>query len=285
MSGTVRAFTTDGYYVVAEKIAEALSILRPESVSYRVSARLDYLGAQDRLFVKFDVLTEDRANGTVLTHNSTNLGTLAGHYTRQWTNDTISLLGYHTRQEYHASFSAVSADRNTETITFLQTVPAEAVGGAGMWRHHARSWNLLAGADAQRVEGTSTDALVRPVCSASAADRSCSTELLHSLMREPRRQNCSSALDISSREPTSRFFSPSGGFALGRGMLRARGSVYRAFRAPTLNELFRDFRAGNTETRSNPALLPETLFGAEVGFDVVAENAHFGVSLYRNQIG
>ena len=67
-------------------------------------------------------------------------------------------------------------------------------------------------------------------------------------------------------------------------MLRARGSVYRAFRAPTLNELYRDFRAGNTETRSNAALLPETLFGAELGFDVVAENARFGVSLYRNQL-
>ena len=57
--------------------------------------------------MKFDVLTEDRANGTVLTQNSTNLGTLAGHYTRQWTDETISLLGYYTRQEYHASFSAV----------------------------------------------------------------------------------------------------------------------------------------------------------------------------------
>ena len=30
--------------------------------------------------------------------------------------------------------------------------------------------------------------------------------------------------------------------------------------------------------RSNAALLPETLFGAELGLDVVAENARFGVS-------
>jgi outer membrane receptor protein involved in Fe transport len=67
-------------------------------------------------------------------------------------------------------------------------------------------------------------------------------------------------------------------------MLRARGSVYRAFRAPTLNELYRDFRAGSSETRSNPALMPETLFGAELGVDVVAENARLSVSLYRNQL-
>ena len=41
---------------------------------------------------------------------------------------------------------------------------------------------------------------------------------------------------------------------------------------------------GTTDTRSNAALRPETLFGAEVGFDVVAESAHVGVSLYRNQL-
>jgi len=51
-----------------------------------------------------------------------------------------------------------------------------------------------------------------------------------------------------------------------------------------LNELYRDFRAGTTETRANAALRPETLFGAEVGFDVVAENSHFTASLYRNQL-
>jgi outer membrane receptor protein involved in Fe transport len=47
----------------------------------------------------------------------------------------------------------------------------------------------------------------------------------------------------------SRFLSPSGGAAVGRGRLRGRVSVYRSFRAPTLNELFREFRAGNTDTR------------------------------------
>jgi hypothetical protein len=36
--------------------------------------------------------------------------------------------------------------------------------------------------------------------------------------------------------------SPSVGFAVGRGKVRARGSAYRSFRAPTLNELYRDFR-------------------------------------------
>jgi outer membrane receptor protein involved in Fe transport len=43
------------------------------------------------------------------------------------------------------------------------------------------------------------------------------------------------------------------------------GSVYRSFRAPTLNELYRNFRAGNTLTLANPELGPETLTGGELG--------------------
>ena len=127
-SALVRAFTTDGYYVVQEDRRGAVDTRAGVRFVSGVG-RLDYISAQDRLFVKLDVLTEERANGTVLTRNSSNMGTLAGHYTRQWTNDAISFLGYHTRQEYHASFSAVSANRNVETITFLAIGP-----GRSRWR-------------------------------------------------------------------------------------------------------------------------------------------------------
>jgi outer membrane receptor protein involved in Fe transport len=41
--------------------------------------------------------------------------------------------------------------------------------------------------------------------------------------------------------------------------------VYQGFRAPTLNELYRGFRAGNTDTRPNEALRPERLKGGEGG--------------------
>ena len=63
-----------------------------------------------------------------------------------------------------------------------------------------------------------------------------------------------------------------------------RGSVYRSFRAPTLNELYRDFRAGNAETRANAELQPETMFGAEAGLDVVGEHGRLGVTWFRQDI-
>ena len=60
------------------------------------------------------------------------------------------------------------------------------------------------------------------------------------------------------------------------------GSVYRAFRAPTLNELYRTFRVGNVVTLNNAALNAERLTGAEVrrqcrGVERAAEHARHGL--------
>src|SRR5262249_10014404 len=45
-------------------------------------------------------------------------------------------------------------------------------------------------------------------------------------------------------------------------------SVYQAFRAPTLNELYRTFRLGNIITNANPDLVAERLTGGEAGSSV-----------------
>src|SRR5262249_34084719 len=42
-------------------------------------------------------------------------------------------------------------------------------------------------------------------------------------------------------------------------------SGYRSFRAPTLNELYRNFRVGNVVTNANEKLTAERLTGAEAG--------------------
>lgn len=45
--------------------------------------------------------------------------------------------------------------------------------------------------------------------------------------------------------------------------IRLRAAGYRGWRLPTLNELYRPFRAGADATAANPALAPEHLWGAE----------------------
>lgn len=49
------------------------------------------------------------------------------------------------------------------------------------------------------------------------------------------------------------------------GGLYTRVAAYEGFRQPSLNELYRPFRQGNSFTVANPDLEPERLFGAEIG--------------------
>jgi outer membrane cobalamin receptor len=71
---------------------------------------------------------------------------------------------------------------------------------------------------------------------------------------------------------------------VGKKRLRARGTVYRSFRAPTLNELYRVFKAGNTTTQANPDLQPETMWGAEAVVDWIGQNSMFRATAYRNAL-
>ncbi|HEY6908945.1 MAG TPA: TonB-dependent receptor [Myxococcales bacterium] len=52
--------------------------------------------------------------------------------------------------------------------------------------------------------------------------------------------------------------------------LTLRAAAFQSFRAPTLNELYRPFQVGTVRTDSNQDLGPETLQGAEAGFDVTS---------------
>jgi outer membrane receptor protein involved in Fe transport len=52
--------------------------------------------------------------------------------------------------------------------------------------------------------------------------------------------------------------------------LTLRASGYRAFRAPTLNELYRPFQVGTVLTAANAALRAERLWGAEAGLEAEA---------------
>ena len=281
ISGDGRAFTTDGYYIVPDTIRGPID--RPAGVRFVTGdVHVDHYTSLGNLFFKFNILAEDRQNGTSLTHNSTSLGTVSLHYDRETGSNSISILGYYTGEGFHSSFSSVPASRRTETLTYVQTVPSNAGGGAVLWRHHRTRWNLMAGGDAARVHGTSTDHLVPTGLRVGGgtqvergafaqADGTVGPARLYAGVRE-------------SLTGHSHFLSPSAGVTAGAKSLRARASVYRAFRSPTLNELYREFRVGNTDTQANPNLVPETLWGAEAGVDWIGGSSSARVTAYRNSL-
>src|SRR5262249_18284661 len=63
-----------------------------------------------------------------------------------------------------------------------------------------------------------------------------------------------------------------------------RGSAYRAFRAPTLNELYRPFQVGTVLTAATPELRPETLWGGELGAQLVLEGLAAQAPAFWNQL-
>ena len=283
-----RALTTDGYYIVPANLRGRVD----DKANVRFATgdlHLDYLGVSDRLSIHFDLLAEERANGTTLTHNSTGLGTLAANYNHSWSNDQVSFLVFHTREQFHSTFSSVALNRNRETLTSRQTVPAEDIGGAGYWQHHGRfpkgTWNTVVGADVDDTHGTSFDYSY----TTRVLAKSGGTLLEHGLFGQG---------DVSlgpvqffggirhqfTGQHGETFVSPNGGIAYGLRQFRFRASGYRTFRAPTLNELYRALRVGNALTLANAGLLPEGLVGVEVGGDWVGEKDRVSFSLFRNDL-
>jgi outer membrane cobalamin receptor len=283
-----RAFTTDGYYIVPANLRGRVD----DKANVRFATgdiHIDYLGAANRLSIVFNALAEERQNGTLLTHNSTGLGTVGANYSHNWSNDQVSFLAFHTREQFHSTFSSVSPDRNVETLTSRQTVPVEDIGGAGYWQHHGQTrtlkWNTIVGADVDDTHGISYDY--------SYATRLLTpgggTLLSHGIFGQadlsigPVRFFAGLRHQFTGQHGET-FVAPNGGVAVGVHQFRFRASGYRTFRAPTLNELYRNFRVGNVLTLANAALVPEGLVGVEAGVDWSSENSRVSLSLFHNDL-
>ena len=66
--------------------------------------------------------------------------------------------------------------------------------------------------------------------------------------------------------------------------LAARGSVGRAFRAPTINERIRPFRAGNVLTLANADLEPERVLLGEAGLSLEGARGSLRAALFASEV-
>jgi outer membrane cobalamin receptor len=276
-----RDMNTDGYYIVPDYL-RGTADTRANVQFATGNINLDYLGVTNRLSLHFDVLAEDRANGTHLTHNSTGVGTVGATYLHSWTNDQVSVMAFRTQEQFHSTYSSVAASRNFETQTSRQVVPEEDTGGAAYWNHHAHRWNTLAGADVEDIHGTSEDYSY----STHLLTDSGGTLLEHGVFGQgdvalgPARFYGGVRHQFTGQHGDT-FVSANGGASVGLRQFRLRASGYRSFRAPTLNELYRAFRVGNVLTLANPNLVPESLVGVETGADWTREQTRLSVTLFH----
>ncbi len=199
----------------------------------------------------------------------------------------------------------VAPDRSSETLASTQSAPADDEGLSVQWSHGG----FMLGADAHRVFGRSiehpatgaiasretpgeqrmvgafAEEVVDPLSwlRVQAALRVDYWHNLGGVRHETLRAGGAQDSDQPDRSDTA--LSP-------RIALRAQalpwlsfhGAAYRAFRAPTLNELYRPFQVGATVTAANPLLGPETLNGAEAGFETRWARATFFAAGLRDPI-
>lgn len=280
---SLRALHTDGFFVVPEESRGAIDTRA--GVRFAAGAlRASYNDGSRRVYLRGDALAEERANGTLLTRNSTGAGTLAANWWQQAGQNAFNAMGWHAREEYRATFSAIGAGRQTERLTARQSVPADATGGALLWQRAAQRWSVTAGGDAVRAWGESRETLYP---SGSRAGGGSQTQ--HGIFAQASAAAGPLRLfgGLRRHDPGrgAAFWMPNAGAAAGGERWRARISAYRALRAPTLNELYRGFRVGNAVTLANPALRPESLRGVEAGWDYSAGPWRLSVTAFHNRLG
>jgi len=246
--------------------------------------------------VRGSLFGESRQNGTPLQTNRTHLRQLVvGGERRGARLGTLALRLHASAQVYNQSFSAVSADRRSEALNRRQRVPAQDAGLSLQWlRPLGTRHTLVAGAMGREVRGAS-DEVVFAAGAATSAVGAGGRERTASLFAEDvMRLSPRLLLSLSARlDQWSRLRALSATTPLGRvastavttfpdrdessfnprlaliveaaPRLQLSAAAYRSFRGPTLNELYRGFRVGDTVTQPNAALRAERLHGGEVG--------------------
>jgi len=299
-------FSTDGYILVDQ--AERGTVDTPAGSKHEVGDLMleREIGDGGRVFAKTSYLRETRTNGTPLTYNRTHLRQLA--LGADWLSPTagaFSFRGYGGPQVFDQTFSAVAADRNSESLVRLQRVPAQQTGVELQWTRPVGSkQTLVAGFDGREVRGSSDELGFFSGRMTSALDaggrQRYAGVFAEDIIRLTARWQITAAgrfdhwqnydalatsKPLSTPGPTTVTVFPERtetAFSPRLGMLyrltdhvSLTGSAYRAFRAPTLNELYRGFRVGNVVTESNSELRAERLTGTEAGAEFNAFHQRF----------
>ena len=209
---------------------------------------------------------------------------LVGRGSRRW-----SLLGYVQQRRFDSLFSSVDAARTTSNAVLDQYVPSTGWGARGELRILP---GVMVGADLRGVSGETRELFQfvagRPMRQRVAGGRSLTGgAFIDAATGDDVRLSVAARLDhwtirsgslvervlASGATASITYADRSGWVPTGKIGVRWRAapyvsfdaSAYRGWRLPTLNELYRPFRAGADATAANPALDPETMVGAEVG--------------------
>lgn len=231
---------------------------------------------------------EDRMFGTALSLASRTIGTAALGFegeTVHWGKwETKVFAQWQTFRNQTSTIVPSSLVRQAELLERLQTIPSNDYGGMGQWTmplwSHSR---LVLGSDVRAVIGQSQEQLFSSQSRQVARGKQLGLGTFAEWIVEPidaltitasvrwdwwknfdgTRETASGAT-VRTRDNVASILNPKIGFLYGlTERIRIGASLYQAFRAPTLNELYREFSFAGFTFQANDRLEPERLTGGE----------------------
>ena len=218
-------------------------------------------------------------------------------------------------QEFRQQRARVTPDRSSATLASQQHTPSHNVGALATWTTNlGDDHEVVVGADGRRVTGTATDSLSPPMVMASSlVERRAGGEQRFAGIFVEDAWHATAAIEVQGALRLDGWQNRNGELSLTRGddsveitplaetseaqvdprlgilarvsdELSLRASGYRAFRAPTLNELYRPFQVGTVLTSANANLGPETLWGAEAGPQIVVDQIEVKATGFYNHL-
>lgn len=284
---------TDGYIQIGPD--ERGPVDTPANLHYQngeVYARRSF-AHRGAAYLRGDILNEARGNGTPLQTNGTRLWRYTGG--TDWTAEKAGIFAltlFGSTEHYRQSFSAVPADQSIEFLTRLQHVSAQQLGGAAQWTKALFPWlTLLAGESVNDIRATDYEvpvyhSLPNGLSDTTARQRDIG-EYGEALLQIGNWSLSGSArLDTFLNLDATQYMRQGDGpinvmrilnrtenvlnpkLAVVRSLDRYiswNASAYRAFRAPSMNELYRRSQVGQEITLPNFDLRSERATGWETG--------------------
>ena len=291
------SYATGGYRQRLPEQSGAIDV-PADSEHWQLNGRLDGIVSPSTVWsVRGERFDEERSNGTPLTDNSTELDVVSGSFaTRFGSSAGLDVRVRSQTQEFAARFSSQADDRSSETPAldqFLVEADTLALSLVGDAAHGAHA--LSFGLDGRQTEGFTNERFFFSGGDFLRQRRAGGEEEIVGLFLQDRisigervqlqlgarwdrwesrdglrfefdRADGNVRLDETYADRSESELSPRLGLVFAwTDSLRLRASAYRAFRAPTINELYRPFRVGNDITAANAELAPEELEGIDVG--------------------
>ena len=305
-------FNTSGYKVVPDSERGPVD-QKADSKHHNLTLSGNHAFSEDVDLSFTGTLFRERRNvGTRLSDNRRDVMDFSTRLRAEAENgDEIQLALFGELQDFDNANTRVAQDRESETLALTQNVPSSQIGASAQWSRgfDMAEAHLLAGLDFRHIEGKNEQTIVN-INGVDPGDLDTQgkqqaigafmelelhplpeLEVLTSIRLDYWRnfdgQRKDQAGDRNHFSEKSEFeVSPrlSLRYEVNE-IIALRGAVYRAFRAPSLNELYRGFYAGNTPFNPNAELGPEILkIGGELGIDLVHGPMSFRATGFWNEL-